>query len=104
MSDIERLAEKLWEVVYYNGAVSDVEKELEEWQEARAQQAGSGEAVAPSIKYFDEVISPVIMAYVNHSDELLVRRIWDDVRRAILAAHPQPAQQADALGTVEGGQ
>lgn len=37
MSDIEELAEKIWDAVHFHGSVSDVEKILHEWQADRAQ-------------------------------------------------------------------
>lgn len=44
------------------------------------------------VEYFDTVISPKILAYALHTDELLVRRIWDSVRRAVIT-NPPPANQ-----------
>lgn len=36
---------------------------------------------------FDDAISPAILTFIEHGlDELLVRRIWDAVRIAMLAA------------------
>lgn len=43
------------------------------------------------MELFDNVISPAILGYIQHGvDELIVRRIWDSVRRGILAT-PVPA-------------
>lgn len=47
--------------------------------------------VPEAAEYFDSVISPIILAYALHSDELIVRRIWDDVRRSVMSSTPTPA-------------
>lgn len=38
---------------------------------------------------FKSIVSPTILAHIDKADELLVRRIWDDVRRAMLSASKQ---------------
>lgn len=36
------------------------------------------------LSYFDKIISPNILAHINTDNELLIRRIWDDVRLSVL--------------------
>ena len=50
--------------------------------------APKAQGVPEVLAYFDKVISPVILAFALHSDELIVRRIWDEVRRAMLSTPP----------------
>lgn len=41
---------------------------------------------APMVSVFDEVVSPAIIACIGTlGDELTVRRVWDEVRRAMIA-------------------
>jgi hypothetical protein len=51
----------------------------EAWQAALQ----SGE---PVVDVFDSLISPAILSFAKGEDELLVRRIWDKVRVAMLSA------------------
>ena len=60
-------------------------------------------APAQGVTYlFDSVVSPEILEYANGDDELLVRRIWDDVRRAMLSAPdhgvPSPCPYCEGRG------
>ncbi|MFL1404232.1 hypothetical protein ACJO2E_02665 [Marinobacter sp. M1N3S26] len=43
---------------------------------------------AGAVPDFDAVVSPAILKWAKGDNELLVRRIWDEVRRALLTAAP----------------
>jgi hypothetical protein len=43
-------------------------------------------APQPVVDVFDSRISPAILSFAKGEDELLVRRIWDKVRVAMLSA------------------
>ena len=43
-------------------------------------------APQPVVDVFDSFISPAILSFAKGEDELLVRRIWDKVRVAMLSA------------------
>jgi hypothetical protein len=44
------------------------------------------QAPQPVVDVFDSFISPAILSFAKGEDELLVRRIWDKVRVAMLSA------------------
>jgi hypothetical protein len=44
------------------------------------------QAPQPVVDVFDSRISPAILSFAKGEDELLVRRIWDKVRVAMLSA------------------
>ena len=44
------------------------------------------QAPQPVVDVFDSLISPAILSFAKGEDELLVRRIWDKVRVAMLSA------------------
>jgi len=44
------------------------------------------QAPQPAVDVFDSLVSPAILSFAKGEDELLVRRIWDKVRVAMLSA------------------
>jgi hypothetical protein len=44
------------------------------------------QAPQPVVDVFDSLISPAILSFAKGEDELLVRRIWDKIRVAMLSA------------------